>query len=78
VPDGSYATHVRQQVHCFQSRSHWQLPRGRRSAQKTQQLCLGKQHGEAAAGTVAAVSNKTLHQSGKGTAAVQSALRGTP
>lgn len=32
-----------------------------------------KQHDEAAAGTVAAVPNRTLHQSGNGTAAVQTA-----
>jgi hypothetical protein len=73
VPDGSYATRARQQVDCFQSRSHWQLPRGRCSAKKTQQLHLGKHRSEAAAGTTASVSNKTLHQSGKGTAVVQTA-----
>ena len=58
---------------CFQSRSHWQLPRGRRRAQKTQQLLLGKHRSETAAGTIVSVSNKTLHQSGKGSAAVQTA-----
>jgi len=68
VPDGSYATRARQQVNFCQSRSHWELPRGRRSAQKTQQLRLGKHHSE-----TAAVSNNTLNQSGKGTAAVQTA-----
>jgi hypothetical protein len=68
VPGGSYATRARQQVDFWQSRSHWQLPRGRRSAKKTQQLRLGKHHCE-----TAAVSNKTLHQSGKGTSAIQTA-----
>jgi hypothetical protein len=59
VSDGSYATRARQQLDCLQWRGHWQLPRGRRSAQKTQQLRLGKHHSEAAAGTIASVSNKT-------------------
>jgi hypothetical protein len=36
-------------------------------------LRLGKHHSEAAVGTIASVSNKTDHQSGKGTAAVQTA-----
>ena len=52
MPDGSYATRARQQVDCFQSRNHWQLPRGRRSAQKTQQLRLGKHRSETIAGRV--------------------------
>jgi len=66
VPNVSYATRARQQMDFCQSRSHWQLPCVRRSAQKTQQLRLGKHHSE-----TAAVSNKTLHKFGKGTAAVQ-------